>query len=146
MLNDEKKEIIDIYLAKGFTLEDSNRIADLYSTNKQAFVNIMMLEELGLVVEDEDVARKCGVVTLISFMILGGIPSIPYIISAGIIGSADHQWVAVICIGAVELFSLGFGKAALIGLNKWKSALEMLILGSIITAIGFAVGIPFKGN
>ncbi len=52
LLNDEKKEIIDIYLAKGFNLEDSNRIADLYSTNKQAFVNIMMLEELGLVVED----------------------------------------------------------------------------------------------
>jgi hypothetical protein len=43
LLNDEKKEIIDIYLAKGFNLEDSNRIADLYATNKQAFVNIMML-------------------------------------------------------------------------------------------------------
>lgn len=144
--NDEKKEIIDIYLAKGFTLEDSNRIADLYSTNKKAFVNIMMLEELGLVVEEEDVARKCGVVTLVSFMILGGIPSLPYIISSGIIGATEQQWVAVICIGAVELFSLGFAKAAIIGLNKWKSGLETLVLGAAITAIGFAVGIPFKGD
>ena len=50
LLNDEKKEIIDIYLKKGFTIEDSNRIADLYATNSQAFVNIMMLEELGMVV------------------------------------------------------------------------------------------------
>jgi VIT1/CCC1 family predicted Fe2+/Mn2+ transporter len=38
---------------------------------------------------------------------------------------------------------LGFAKAALIGLNKWKSGAEMLILGSIITAIGYAVGLAF---
>ena len=52
LLNDEKKEIIDIYLDKGFTIDDCNRIADLIATNNQAFVNIMMLEELGLVVVD----------------------------------------------------------------------------------------------
>jgi VIT1/CCC1 family predicted Fe2+/Mn2+ transporter len=98
---------------------------------------------LGLVVEEEDVARKNGVVTLVSFMILGAIPAIPYIISAGIIKSEDQQWIAVVCIGVVELFSLGFAKAALIGLNTIKSGLETLILGAIITAIGYAVGIAF---
>ena len=93
--------------------------------------------------EDEDTARKNGVVTLVSFMILGTIPAIPYIISAGIIRSEDQQWIAVVCIGVIELFSLGFGKAALIGLNKIKAGLETLILGSVITAIGYAVGIAF---
>jgi len=38
---------------------------------------------------------------------------------------------------------LGFAKAALIGLNTIKSGLETLILGAIITAIGYAVGIAF---
>lgn len=104
----------------------------------------MMLEELGLVVEDEDVARKNGIVTFISFMLLGGIPAFPYIISAGIMNQDDPQWIPVICIGVVELFSLGFAKAALIGLNKWKSGLEMMILGSIITAIGYTVGLFFN--
>lgn len=74
-----------------------------------------------MVVEDEAVARKCGVVTFFAFLILGALPAIPYIISAGIIRSGDQQEIAVICIGIVELFSLGFAKAALIGLNKWKS-------------------------
>jgi len=94
-------------------------------------------------VEDEEAARKNGVVTLVSFMILGTIPAIPYIISAGIIRSEDQQWIAVVCIGVIELFSLGFAKAALIGLNKIKAGLETLILGSVITAIGYAVGIAF---
>jgi hypothetical protein len=31
-------------------MEDADRLSDLYATNSQAFVNIMMLEELGLVV------------------------------------------------------------------------------------------------
>lgn len=85
-MDEEKKEIIDIYLAKGFTIDDSNRIADLIATNNQAFVNIMMLEELGLVVQDDILALKCGVVTLISFMVLGALPAVPYIISYAIIG------------------------------------------------------------
>lgn len=81
----------------------------------------MMLEELGMVVEDESVALKCGIVTLIAFMVLGGLPIIPYIISSAILGHSDQQPIPVICIGVVELFSLGFAKAAMIGLNKWKS-------------------------
>lgn len=141
LINEEKKEVIDIYLAKGFTIDDSNRIADLIATNKQAFVNIMMLEELGLVVVDDVLAMKCGVVTLVSFMVLGALPAIPYIISSGIIGSDNQQAIAVICIGVVELFSLGVAKAAMIGLNIWKSGLETLVLGAAITAIGYLLGL-----
>jgi len=50
-------------------------------------------------VVDEVVAMKCGVVTLISFMLFGIVPAIPYIISAGILKSANHQEITVICIG-----------------------------------------------
>ena len=66
-------------------------MADLIATNKQAFVNIMMLEEFGLVVIDEKLALKCGVVTLISFMVLGVFPALPYIIGYGIIKSTNQH-------------------------------------------------------
>ncbi len=83
----------------------------------------MMLEELGLVVVEEALALKCGIVTLISFMVLGALPAIPYIISSGIVGSDSQQIIPVIIIGVVELFSLGVAKAAMIGLNTIKSGL-----------------------
>lgn len=44
-----------------------------------------------MVVEDEAIARKCGVVTFFAFVICGTLPAIPYIISAGIIRSSDQQ-------------------------------------------------------
>jgi hypothetical protein len=61
----------------------------------------MMLEELGLVVIDEVMAIKCGITTLISFMMLGVLPAIPYIISPGIMKRDNQQAIAVIVIGIV---------------------------------------------
>jgi VIT1/CCC1 family predicted Fe2+/Mn2+ transporter len=102
-----------------------------------------MLEELGLVTIDPKMAAKCGIVTLISFVILGAMPAMPYVVSSGIMKSKNQQMMAVLIIGVLELFSLGFAKAALIQLNPWKSGVETLLLGAIITAIGYGVGILF---
>lgn len=76
-----KKDILLNSLSNDFII--FRRIAELYSTNTQAFVNIMMLEELGLVVDDSSPFWN-GVVTLISFIVFGFLPLIPYVISAGI--------------------------------------------------------------
>ena len=76
-----KKDILLNSLSNDFII--FRRIAELYSTNTQAFVNIMMLEELGLVVDDSSPFWN-GVVTLISFIVFGFLSLIPYVISAGI--------------------------------------------------------------
>lgn len=56
-------------------------------------------------------------------MVFGVLPALPYIIGYGIAGSENQQLAAVLAIGVVELFSLGYAKAAMIGLNPWKSGL-----------------------
>jgi vacuolar iron transporter family protein len=127
-------------------LEDSNRIADLYATNKQAFVNIMMLEELQLVKVDPIVAIKCGVVTFFSFLIFGVLPVLPYIVTSGIMKNDSQPWIASICIGAAELFTLGLIKAVIIGQDKIKAGMEILIIGALATAIGYGIGLAFPGQ
>jgi len=44
----------------------------------------------------------------------------------------------------IELFSLGFVKASLIGLSKWKSAGETVCLGGLATGVGYLVGCLFS--
>jgi len=61
----------------------------------------MMLEELGLVVIDDILALKCGIATLISFMVLGALPAIPYFIIWGIMKNPAPQMIPVIIIGVV---------------------------------------------
>lgn len=61
--------------------------------------------------------------TLVAFIVFGVLPALPYIIGYGILGSENQQLAAVLAIGVVELFSLGYAKAAMIGLNPWKSGI-----------------------
>ena len=97
----EKQEMVDIYVAKGVSQADSQRVVDLLWPHKDAFlgarcparttrhltpfpllVDIMMIEELEIIPEDSQVsAWKSGLVTFFSFFILGGIPVLPYLFS-----------------------------------------------------------------
>ena len=83
----------------------------------------MMLEELGLVVDDSDPFWN-GVITLLSFILFGFLPLIPYVIGYGINKDDKSQYLLIsLILGGVELFSLGFAKAVLVGLNRVKAGL-----------------------
>lgn len=105
----------------------------------------MMLEELGLVDDDDSSPFWNGVVTLAAFVLFGFIPLIPYVIGAGFEGNDKDQYLALsLVLGGIELFSLGFAKALLIGLNKFKAGLETLLFGGFATAVGYGIGLAFQ--
>ena len=108
----------------------------------------MMLEELGLVVDDSNPMQN-GLVTFVSFIVFGFLPIIPYVVSAGINKDDQSHFLAIcLVIGGIELFSLGFAKAVLVGLNAPKAGLESLILGSLAIAVGYGLGhaFPVEGH
>jgi vacuolar iron transporter family protein len=83
----------------------------------------MMLEELGLVVDDSNPLTG-GIITFFAFALFGLLPLIPYIIGSGIVHDETNQYTIIsLIIGGIELFSLGFAKALLIGLNKFLNGL-----------------------
>jgi VIT1/CCC1 family predicted Fe2+/Mn2+ transporter len=86
-----------------------------------------------------------GVVTFFAFAIFGLLPLIPYIIGTGFSHDDTHQYtVLATVIGAVELFSLGYAKAVLVGLNRYISGLESLLLGGFAVGVGYLIGLAFK--
>lgn len=102
------------------TIHLFRRLGNLYSTNRQAFANIMMLHELGLVVYDAYNPMINGLVNFIAFVTFGFMPLIPYFVSY--YGRNDHEshYLWTMAIGAVELFILGFAKSTLIGMRMRK--------------------------
>lgn len=89
---------------------------------------------------------KNGVATFISFIIFGILPSIPYIITAGIIKNDSHHSIACALIGVAMFFSIGIAKARLIGVNLKTSIItgfEVLIIGAATVAIGYGIGVAF---
>ncbi len=45
----ETKELIEIHTDRGMDLEDAELVTDIISKNENAWINIMMVEELGIV-------------------------------------------------------------------------------------------------
>ena len=106
----------------------------------------MMLEELGLVVDDSSPFWN-GVVTFFSFVLFGFLPLIPYVIGYGIRKDDHSQYLLIsLILGGVELFSLGFSKAVLVGLNKFKSGAETLVLGAMAVVLGYLVSLALHVN
>ena len=47
-LEGEQKEMVELYVSKGMTQADAETVIKLLSKNEKMFVDIMMVEELGL--------------------------------------------------------------------------------------------------
>jgi VIT1/CCC1 family predicted Fe2+/Mn2+ transporter len=106
----EKQEMVDIYMGKGFSEEDSQRVVELLWNSKRVFLDVMMVEELGIMPKDEEGgAIKGALITFASFVLLGGFPMIPYLISGKYhtVGKADGVFAAAVVLFAVALFILG---------------------------------------
>lgn len=67
--------MVDIYKSKGIENDDAILIAETISKDKKIFVDIMMIEELGLF-GSSDNPIKDALVTFFSFVLFGLVPSI----------------------------------------------------------------------
>lgn len=142
----EIEEMVELYMGKGLSREDSETIIHTLAKYEDAFLDHMMVEELGLMPPDDDpyAAIKAGVVTMIAFMLFGCVPLLPYLLALipGVTFTAATQlWIAV--IGTVlTLFALGAFKGAIVdvGQSWYKSGLMMAFNGSFAAAIGYFSG------
>eukprot|EP01080_Neovahlkampfia_damariscottae_P001947 gene1947-1455_t len=91
-LKGEKDEMIDIYENKGLNRETASSMVELMSENKQAFVDVMMVQELGLKpVVDPWGPLKNGLINFGSFILFGIIPLLIYIIITPIFIFMKHE-------------------------------------------------------
>jgi len=145
-LEGEKEEMVQIYTTKGVHGDDAKEIVDIMARNKKAFVDIMMVEELGLMpVEEGEKPWRSGIVTFLSFVAFGFIPLIPYIITTIVSGTtkmagADAAFGSAIGLTGVTLFSLGAITSRFTPQKWWKAGLFMFINGAIAAGIAYLVG------
>src|SRR3989338_1230962 len=110
----EKKEMMEIYLKKGISERDAFKIVSILSRYKKAWVDIMMLEELGIV-EDKNSPVKNGIITFISFVVFG-------------------------FITGITLFALGSLRARITGRRWFISGIEMCVVGGIAAVAAYTIG------
>jgi len=135
----EKLEMEELYIEKGLAPEDAKQMVELLSKNKKAWVDVMMVEELGIVEDDENPIKNASV-TFVSFTIVGFLPLLPFILGFNSGSVMGLFWISVL-VTLGSLFGLGVIKTYVTGGSPYKAGLEILIIGGIAAGVAFVIGL-----
>lgn len=134
----EKEEIKEIYRRKGFEGDLLEQVVEVITADKKRWVDVMMKEELELI-EDKKSPFRIGLVTFISFFVLGLIPLLVYVIDY--INPLEFNLLFVSSTLTLLMFVfIGYLKGVINQINKFKSALETFLMGSVAAFVAYYVG------
>jgi VIT1/CCC1 family predicted Fe2+/Mn2+ transporter len=143
MPDKEVEEIREIYANKGFEGELLDQVVAKITEDKDRWVDVMMKEELELQKETKS-PFQTGLVTFISFILLGFIPLIVYVAdysSGGLhIDLFSSSSVLTLCTFA----AIGFAKSYITQTSKIRSMLETLFLGGSAAILAYYVGVVLE--
>jgi VIT1/CCC1 family predicted Fe2+/Mn2+ transporter len=132
---EEFAELVVIFQREGKTFEEARRMADEIVEDKDLWVRTLVEKELGISPDETSNPVKDAGVMGLSFILAASVPIIPHILLTGTAA------ISVSIAGAlVGLFVLGSFKGRLVRKSPILQGLEILGIGAVSAAIGFALG------
>lgn len=136
----EKREMVELYIKRGMTDADAENVVAIMSKYKNFFLDVMMVEELGLMPPDEDDSpAKAGFVTFASFIVFGFIPLLPFVLGKATQASKEVNFVVACVLTACTMLALGAAKAKFTKQSMVRSAALMLLNGSLAALAAYFV-------
>lgn len=131
----ERREIEDIYKAKGFAGEDLEKIVNKITSDKKVWLDTMLTEELKLNLEIVGSPLKSAFRMFGAFLVGGILPIIPYFFLSGYI-----PLFVAIAVSLSASFIIGAIKSKMANISMLRGGLEMAGLGTGIALIGYGIG------
>lgn len=134
----EKEEIREIYAAKGFKGELLDKVVEVITEDKDRWVDVMMKEELEMAKESKS-PIKMGAVTFGSFVLLGLIPLVVYVIDYINPVTYDLFIVSSVLTGMCFI-GIGYLKSVVTNTHIIKSIQETILLGGAAAILSYFIG------
>jgi len=134
--DEEKEELVLIYLAKGLDREEANSIAERVMNNKGAALDTLVREELGI--NPDDLGGSAWAAAASSFVVftIGAIiPVLPFLLLKG-----PDAVLAAAAASAVALFAIGAVTSLFTARGAWFSGLRQLMIGAAAAAVTYGAG------
>jgi len=136
----ERKEVEEVYRKKGVKGEKLKQLVDIITSNKQLWVETMMKEELGLMIDEDTSPLKSAVVTFLSFVIAGFMPLIAYVFASFVPLFKAHSFLSASVITGITLFVVGALRQLITDVKWYLGGLEMLLVGGLSATVAFLIG------
>ena len=132
----EQEEIRQIFRNKGFSGEVLETIVDTISADQRLWIDTMLTEEHGMQKNGRDPV-KAAITTFCSFIVVGLIPLIPFMVPAM---ERTSQFTFSACLAAIMFFSIGAMKSRVFFKPVFRSGLSTLFTGGAAATLAFLVG------
>ena len=128
-------------MEKGLTEVEAETVVNRVTSNKEKWLEDMLIHELHLHKSELGNPYKRGAVIGFSFLVGSLVPLLPYLL----LTLKDYSILASLIASLLFLFVIGAWKGRIVKKSIWRSGIEMLsvgVAGSIIlyvigTALGF---------
>lgn len=134
----ERKEIEDIFRAKGFSGDELKMVVNRITSNKKVWLDTMMKDELGLTLEEKSPVRS-GLSTLVSFIVAGAIPLLVYLLAYSNRVNVDPFLLSSI-VTALAFVLIGYIKTYVTKISIVRSVAETLGLGVVAAGVAYVLG------
>ena len=136
----EKEEIRDIYIKKGFKDELLEEVVRIITSRRKVWVDTMMKEELGLI-EDDKRPLDSSMSTFFGFNVVGLIPLIPFMAFIAMGGDSNSDaFVYSTAFVLSAFFMVGIIKGMIVKKSKIKSGLFTLLIGGVAAMTAYLIG------
>jgi len=131
----EIEETKEFFANIGLSEELQEKATEEISRDKDRWVDFMMKYELGLEKPDPKRATKSALNIGLSYIAGGVIPLSPYFFISDSTIALEYSVVATL----ICLFIFGFFKSKITGVNPWKGAIRVMLIGAMAAGAAFGV-------
>jgi VIT1/CCC1 family predicted Fe2+/Mn2+ transporter len=131
----EAEELALIYRAKGLDAEEAERVATTIMKDREAALDTMAREELGLDPDELGSPWSAAVSSLIAFTIGAAVAVAPYLFASG-----SAALTVSIALAAAGLFAVGAAIGLLNGRGPLRSGARQLLIGGAAAMVVYFVG------
>ena len=137
----EVTEMVELYEQKGLAKDKASRAVEIMSRYPEFFVDVMMVEELGLTPEEGPC--RSGMFTGLSFLFFGMVPLLGYVLVPLLWPGASPEVLFRLAVALTmsALFVLGAFKSVFSDVTWMRGGLEFVLLGAAVCVTSYVLGI-----
>jgi predicted membrane protein (TIGR00267 family) len=132
---EEVEELRVMYRQRGFSADEIEILVRRITADKELWLEEMVSKELRIGEGDLEEPKSRAVVMGFAYVAGGAVPLAPYLFLP--VGVA---LVVSVAATVATLFVIGFVKGRFAGIDRWKSAFEMVLVASAAAAVAYLIG------
>lgn len=132
---EERDELALLYRAKGLSREEARSVADTIMQDKEAALDTLAREELGLDPDELGSPWAAAASSLFAFAVGALVVVLPYLVGGG-----TAALVAAVVLSLLAMVVVGASLGAMNGRAPLRSAVRQVVVGTLAAVITFGVG------